>query len=204
MQPMDTRQPDQTRTRLLTAAMAEIHSHGFQAASIAKILADTGLTKGALYHHFPDKKALGLAVIEEVIRPAFAAEFFAPLRNAAQPVAAMRAFLLHKRETMSEAEVRLGCPINNLMQEMSPLDVDFRVALNRLVQEWRETVQEALERARKLKEARAEIDPEQAALFIVASVWGCIGVAKNLQSLDSFRACLSQLAGYLDTLTYKT
>ena len=116
----------------------------------------------------------------------------------------MRAFLLHKRETMSEAEVLLGCPINNLMQEMSPLDMDFRAALNRLVQEWRETVREALERARGLQEARAEIDPEEAALFIVASVWGCIGVAKNLQSLDTFRACLGQLAGYLDTLTHKT
>lgn len=201
---MDTRQPDQTRTRLLEAALAEIHRHGFQAASIAKILADTGFTKGALYHHFPDKKALGLAVIEEVIRPAFAAEFFAPLRTAESPLAAMRGFLLHKRETMSEAEVLLGCPINNLMQEMSPLDMDFRAALNRLVQEWRETVREALERARGLQEARAEIDPEKAALFIVASVWGCIGVAKNLQSLDTFRACLGQLAGYLDTLTHKT
>lgn len=42
--------------------------HGFQAASLNNILAKTGLTKGALYHHFPDKDRLGYAVIEEVIR----------------------------------------------------------------------------------------------------------------------------------------
>jgi TetR/AcrR family transcriptional repressor of nem operon len=197
---MDTRQRDLTRGRILEAAFAEIHRQGFQAASIANILADTGLTKGALYHHFPDKKALGLAVIEEVIRPAFAAEFLSPLRDAAHPLASMRDFMMHKRDAMDAAELALGCPINNLMQEMSPLDADFRDALNRLVEAWRATVRDALVRARALGEVRAELDPDEVALFIVASVWGCIGVAKNLQSLDTFRACLGQLAAYLDTL----
>ena len=65
---MQTKQPDQTRDKILHSAFCEIHRQGFQAASIANILQDTGLTKGALYHHFPTKQALGLAVIDEVIR----------------------------------------------------------------------------------------------------------------------------------------
>ena len=61
---MDSRQPDLTRQRILEASFAEIHRQGFQAASVANILTTTGLTKGALYHHFPSKKDLGLAVID--------------------------------------------------------------------------------------------------------------------------------------------
>lgn len=57
-----------TRKRLLEAAFNEIHLHGFQAASISQTLRDTGLTKGALYHHFLNKQQLEPAVIDEVMR----------------------------------------------------------------------------------------------------------------------------------------
>ena len=67
---MTAKQPDITRDRILDAAFQEIHKYGFQAASLSNILDRTGLTKGALYHHFPDKDRLGHAVIEEVIREA--------------------------------------------------------------------------------------------------------------------------------------
>lgn len=67
----------------------EIHRRGFRAAS--HILARTGPTKGARYHHFPDKNRLGQAVIEEVIRAGLDAMVFTPLREADDPLAALRA-----------------------------------------------------------------------------------------------------------------
>jgi AcrR family transcriptional regulator len=90
---MSKRDPDHTRRGILAAAFAEIHRQGFQAASVANILADTGLTKGALYHHFPDKKALGLAVIDEVIRPSFFVVLLEPVQSAEAPLAAFRAVI---------------------------------------------------------------------------------------------------------------
>jgi AcrR family transcriptional regulator len=53
---------------LLQAAFEEMHCYGFQAASVSAILARTGVTKGALYYHFPTETQLGYAVVEEVIR----------------------------------------------------------------------------------------------------------------------------------------
>ena len=52
------RDPQQTRTELLEAAYKEVYYHGFQAASLERILSNTELTKGALYHHFANKEAL--------------------------------------------------------------------------------------------------------------------------------------------------
>ena len=63
------RQPDRTRQTLLECAFEEMHRSGFRAASLDAILESSGVTKGALYHHFGSKTALGYAVVEEVVRP---------------------------------------------------------------------------------------------------------------------------------------
>ena len=192
--------PDLTRQKLLEAAFSEIHRNGFQAASLAQILADTGLTKGALYHHFPDKKALGLAVIEEMIRPALAAMMFAPLADTRQPLAAMQALLANKADEDDPMVVTLGCPLNNLMQEMSPVDESFRLQLNSVFQEWVGVVTAALKRGKTSGEVRRDVDAEATAFFIVSALEGCIGMSKNTQSVTAYRSCLAQLGRYLDTL----
>src|SRR6202012_324723 len=61
------RDPERTRERLVQAAFQEVYRSGFQSAGIDTILAATNVTKGALYHHFESKEALGYAIVEEVI-----------------------------------------------------------------------------------------------------------------------------------------
>lgn len=56
----------QSRTRLVEAARALFEQHGYASTSTEALLAATGLTRGALYHHFRDKKDLFLAVCEAV------------------------------------------------------------------------------------------------------------------------------------------
>ncbi|MFC8230730.1 ScbR family autoregulator-binding transcription factor [Streptomyces sp. NPDC057287] len=54
-----------TRSRLsiLEAAARVFDARGFDAASTNEILASTGLTRGALYHHFPSKEAIAVALL---------------------------------------------------------------------------------------------------------------------------------------------
>lgn len=85
MRTIRQRCPESTRQRLLDAAHREMYEHGFQAASLERILADTGLTKGALYHHFGTKQALGVAVVEEVIGARLRREWIEPVLHAPRP-----------------------------------------------------------------------------------------------------------------------
>lgn len=55
-----------TRGILLAAARRLFATRGFAATGTEAILAETGLTRGALYHHFADKQALFAAVCEEL------------------------------------------------------------------------------------------------------------------------------------------
>jgi TetR/AcrR family transcriptional regulator, transcriptional repressor for nem operon len=197
---MTTRQPDVTREKILDAAFHEIHRHGFQAASLSNILDRTGLTKGALYHHFPDKDSLGLAVIEEVIRESLETLVFAPLRATGDPVGTLREVIERKAERATSDTVMLGCPLNNLMQEMSPLDVDFKRRLTEILKTWQDVVTDALKRGQKQGQVRKDLDCRAAALFIVSAFEGCIGIAKNLQSVKEFRLCMTQLVTYVEGL----
>src|ERR1700728_3100536 len=83
------RDPGRTRERLLQAASREIYRSGFQSASLGTILASAGVTKGALYHHFKNKEALGYAVVEEVILPNVRGRWVRPLQSVKNPIDAL-------------------------------------------------------------------------------------------------------------------
>ncbi len=197
---MQKKQADLTRDKLLQSAFCEIHRQGFQAASIANILQDTGLTRGALYHHFPTKQALGLAVIDEVIKARLEGLIFKPLRESERPVEKLLEIIATIDKKVPPDFVMLGCPLNNLMQEMSPLDELFQERTGEVLEEWRRTVEGALKRGQKQGGIRAEVDYKAAALFVVSAWEGCIGVAKSMQSPKVFSICMKQLHGYVQGL----
>lgn len=197
---MTVKQPDQTRDAILEAAFWEIYRHGFQAASLASILAKTKLTKGALYHHFPAKQDLGLAVVDEVIHQRLEKWLFQPLREAADPIAALREVLRQRGKLSTPEMIALGCPLNNLMQEMSPLNEEFKVHLSAVLKTWQDTLLSAFKRAQKNGQLRKDVDCRAAALFTVSAFEGCVSVSKNLQSAKELRLCLEQLDSYLEYL----
>lgn len=55
-----------SRRALVASARALFQAKGYAAASTEEVLQSTGLTRGALYHHFRDKRALFEAVCDEV------------------------------------------------------------------------------------------------------------------------------------------
>lgn len=189
-----------TRGRLLEAAFDEIYRSGFQAASVAEILGNAGMTKGALYYHFPNKHALGLAVIEEVIQERLASDVFRPLQAAEHPLKVLLEILQKKGERATQETMVRGCPLNNLVQEMSSVDAMFRAKLSGILLQWQTVLREALVQGQHRHEVRADVDCEGAALFILASWEGCIGIAKNRQSITVFRHCLTELQRYIRSL----
>jgi AcrR family transcriptional regulator len=56
---------EQTRTALLDAAADAFAQDGFTATSITQIASAARVTKGAVYHHFPDKHRLFAAVLDQ-------------------------------------------------------------------------------------------------------------------------------------------
>ena len=57
---------EETRASLLATARKVFSERGYADTSMDDLTAQAGLTRGALYHHFGDKKGLLLAVVEQI------------------------------------------------------------------------------------------------------------------------------------------
>ncbi len=194
------RNPEATRKRILEAAFMEIYRKGFQGMRLDDVLNTTELTKGALYHHFPNKRALGYAVVDEVILPIMDAMWLEPLKKASDPMQGLIDVVEQLPEMKPPEIIEYGCPLNNLAQEMSPLDEGFRQRLDYVFRLWHDVTEEALERAKHQGKLRESIDSDETATFIMAALEGCIGIAKNAQSIERLRACNRGLVDYLHSL----
>jgi len=192
------RNPRRTRERLLHAAFQQVYRSGFRGTDLETILKVARVTKGALYHHFENKEALGYALVDEVILGMTDEKWLQPLRNAQNPMDTLIG-IIQSRSTEQD-ELHCGCPLNNLAQEMSPLDERFRKRLARVFREWHEGMAEALRRGQKQGLVRSDVDPEETATFIMAAFEGCLSLAKTTQDVQVLRAGKGSMARYLESL----
>jgi TetR/AcrR family transcriptional repressor of nem operon len=198
---MRIRTPQNTREKILRTAFEEFYRNGFQSGSLNRIIEDAGVTKGALFHHYDGKQALGFAVIEEIISGRIAERWSKPLAKSVDPVADIQQIVKNiMKQNVEGNGLDHGCPLNNLAQEMSPLDEGFRLRIEKIYDAWRDGIEAALERGVKTGHVRKSIAPRQVAAFVVAAMTGIIGTAKNAQSEDLMRAAGAVLIDYLEGL----
>lgn len=194
------RNPEHTRTTLLQAAFEEIYANGFQGMRVDDVLARTGLKKGAFYHHFASKQDLGYAVLDEVIPRFIEQHWIQGLVSNPDPIQALEYVLDEMAANTDPQELFRGCPLNNLALEMAPLDTGFQVRIEQTFNGLIDTIAEALARGQGNGTVREGIDRQSVAMFIVASIEGCIGVTKASQNLQAFTNCRQGLSAYLQTL----
>lgn len=189
-----------TRALLLRAAFDEIYRCGFQAASLSSMLGSTGLTKGAVYHYFPNKLAMGYAVVDEIIRDWVLSQWLEPLETIDNPIDALQKPIRDIDDSMSDRLLNFGCPLNNLAQEMSSIDEGFRQRLEEIFRDWRALIRRALERGKRKGYVRWEINSRQVAAMLVGALEGCTGMAKNARDIELLLQCRCELIRYLENL----
>jgi TetR/AcrR family transcriptional regulator, transcriptional repressor for nem operon len=192
------RDPGRTRERLLQAASREIYRSGFQSASLDTILASAGVTKGALYYHFKNKRALGYAVVEEVISPDTRGTWVRPLKSVRDPIDTLIGMV--QGLSVRPKDVCGGCQLNNLAQEMSPLDAGFRKRLETIFDAWRDATASVLRNGQMHGSVRRDVEPADAAGLLIAMVEGYGSLAKNAQDPKVIKAGIKHIVGWLGSL----
>jgi TetR/AcrR family transcriptional regulator, transcriptional repressor for nem operon len=192
------REPERTRERLLQAAAREIYRSGYQSASLDKILASSGVTKGALYYHFKSKEALGHAVVEEIIALDNHTKWLKHLENAEDPIDTLISCV--QNISVTPEDVRGGCCLNNLAQEMSPLNAGFRKRLERIFRAWRDAITSILQEGQNQGSVRGDVEPVEAAGLLIAMVEGYGSLAKNAQDPKVMKAGIRNITDWLRSL----
>lgn len=195
-----TRNLEHTRAQILDAAFLEIYTRSFQGVSVDDVVKRTHVTKGAFYHHFPTKLDLGYALVEDVIRPMILERWIEPLSAYKDPLKGILKQLQKNIGERTLEELRLGCPLNNLVQEMAPIDAGFRKRLQDSLELWVTEIERHLLRGQNAQLIRKDVNVREVAEFIVMMHEGIYGILKGFGEKTSFETMHRQLKLYFSTL----
>jgi TetR/AcrR family transcriptional regulator, transcriptional repressor for nem operon len=189
----------ETRDTILKVSFNAVRERGFLNLRPDKEIADLGMTKGAYYHHFAGKLELGYAMLEELLRPAYLEPWNMLLRQDGSALDALMAHLAYMRDSRSEADVKSGCVLNNLIQEMSSVDAGFADRLESLVEDLHLAIKKLLQKAREQGDIKSDRKPGQIAWFILSSMEGAASMGKAMRSRKIYVKCMDILLATLET-----
>lgn len=189
-----------TRQTILEKAFEIIYKKGYQTTSIDEIIATTKVTKGAFYYHFKTKDEMGLAIINEIIRPTMQIAFVERMQNGKNPIKEIYSLIKSLLFDNSFLTVECGCPVGNLAQEMTPWNPIFGKAISEIISEWQLTLEKIIQNAADQGIVRKDINPQQVAYFVISGYWGIRSFGKIYNNDDCYHPYLKELKTYLNNL----
>jgi hypothetical protein len=140
-------------------------------------------------------------VVDELIGPLLMQRWLNPLQGSLDPIAVLkRAFREHVKEDLESGTWVHGCPLNNLAQEMSPLDEGFRKRIDKHYATWRKGIAAAIAAAIRARKVKKGASPGNVAALVVASQMGIWGTGKSSRSKELMLQATEALCEYLDEL----
>ena len=192
-------QAEATRIKILNYAAEEVLRSGFQSASVGEIIRKAGVSKGCFYHHFPTKQELGYAVLDEMFTRV-KRDIWEPILSSENPLESIINMFENPDHEADCESVKHGCPINNLAQEMSPIDEGFRERIENIYLSWKQRLTESLQHCQKKGYMNNQVKAQEIATLIMAVAQGAVGIAKNSQQPESFSEYTRGLTQYLREL----
>ena len=195
----NSRDSEATRRHLLEVSAEEMRLYGFKAASLSKILEKAEVSKGALYHHFANKQALGYAVFDEVYAEQYLT-FWRTALSHPDMVEGIRLMLAGFQEHCSVNDIEQGCPVNSLSQEMSAIDEGFQQCTSNMYKTHCDLLMTAIEQGIEKKQLKPDLKIEQTAWFIISSFQGIGSIVKSCRSTECMEKLHEAFIEYLNSL----
>lgn len=173
-----------TRRTILSAAAKIFEEHGYQAATIAQILTEAGVTKGALYFHFESKEDLAQGVLAEQDQRLVTPERASKVQEIVDVV------MLHAHRLQTDPMVRAG----------------VRLSMDQLAQgldrsgpflHWGQIGFGLLQKAQEQGELMPHVVPSEAADVIVGSFAGVQSMSQAICDYRDLTGRVSALMRYL-------
>jgi TetR/AcrR family transcriptional regulator, transcriptional repressor for nem operon len=191
------KQPERTRRVIMEAAGTEFSKHGYSGSGLGAIVARSELTKGALFHHFTDKRALALGWNEEILAPEIEKRWIAPLEGIGS-LDALRTFCRARCLELAPGDAISA--LVALTAETAATDEKLGAAFERIFTHWRDAVSALLERGKFEGWIHSSIQPGTEAAFVVSAFAGFSITTCTRSDEGVRRTCASALEGYLETL----
>ena len=188
----------ETRARLLDVAVRLFHEKGYGATSIQDILHEADVHAGSLYHAFPTKQDLLIAVLERY-RDGLYPMLLAPAWDGIDdPIERIFALLDRYRAALVSTDFFYGCPIGSLALELHEPDPPVRALLAVNFTGWTAAIEKCLDVARA--RLPKNTNRKELASFVLTVMEGAVMQARTHRTIEAFDGAVRRLRDYFARL----
>ena len=192
------------RIRLLESARDVVRAKGFAATTVDDLCRSADVTKGAFFHHFESKDALGVAVAEFWTEETSAFFDAAPYHDLADPLERVLAYVAFRKAIIEGDLPAFTCLVGTMAQEIYASSRDIREACGRSIFGHAATLEADIEAARREHGITGDWTAQSLARHTQAILQGGFVLAKAGNDPALAREALDHLARYIRQLFHVT
>ncbi|KQS31378.1 TetR/AcrR family transcriptional regulator [Dyadobacter sp. Leaf189] len=190
---------ERTRQFIIEKTAPIFNVKGFAGTSLNDIIHATGLTKGSIYGNFENKDDVALAAFDHNIKRMFSAISTEMDKKAT-----------YKEKLMVYADIYEnffhhpfpsgGCPILNTSTEADDTHPELKQRAATAITNWKNAVSNLIKKGIATNEFNAKVDPDEAAISIVALIEGGIMIGKVTGKLNYRNAIMKSVRKMINDL----
>ena len=186
-----------TKQVIINKAFNLFYENGFKTTSIDKIMKETTFSKGAFYHHYKNKKELGLEVISLKVQNRVVKGMILPLKEPGNAFKLIEDVFINRLKEFSFYDKEHGCPMNNLINEIGNSEIAYQKALKNIIELWKTALVQLLERGKLENSIKNDVSSEAVAIYLISAFEGIRGIRKLYENDSILEDFLSGLSFYL-------
>ena len=188
------------REKLLDASLVLVREKGYSATSVEELCAKAGVTKGAFFHHFESKEALGVAAANRWSELSSALFKEAPYHKHRDPLDRVLGYLDFRRALLKGEVAEFSCLAGTMVQEVYRTHAAVREACEASISGHAAMLAADIAAAMKVHGVRAKWSAQSLALHTQAVLQGAFILAKAQGGPDAAAASIDHLRRYIELL----
>jgi len=190
---------ERTRQQLIEKAAGLFNQRGYEATSIADVMAATGLQKGGVYRHFDSKEELTLAAFDYAVG-VMRERFVDALSRVSEPVDRLRAIIKVYERIPLDPPVPGGCPMLNAAVEADDTNPLLRQRAVSVMDDMRRVIKRAVRDGVQAKTIQQHVAPDTVAVVFICTLEGAIMMSKLYGNQSAMRLAVRHLEQYLESI----
>jgi len=170
------KRPEDTRKKILKTAERLMWYKGYDAASLNDVVKKAGVSKGALFHYYPNKQAITMEVLDKYAAEQLYAPFDKYMKDAHSVKTGLFEWLQNMFEVFSKGNFKGGCLLGNTTLGLSDREKDIQEKVKQIFLQWENQMVSYFKPA--FQDGKLLMEPRQFARLLIAQVEGVIMLGK--------------------------
>lgn len=190
---------EKTRNYIVEKTAPIFNMKGYAGTSLNDITVATGLTKGSIYGNFSNKDEVALAAFDYNLNNNVS-KIEAEMSNQVSIKGKLLVYVSIYQTFIVGAVSQGGCPILNTAIDADDTHPALREKALKAVLSWKNRIIKLVEEGISNQEIKAENNPEQVALTVIAMIEGGIMISRLTNKLDNWNLIMDSLKKYINSL----